>query len=378
MPDLVDRSERERAIFDKLGPVFIKTARRVQRDADRSAETDFEPLLLATAAALLPTLRGTYEAAGQTLAGQLQLAGKLDKGLRTASNEWAQARAIEVAQGVVDTTRAKLGAASNEIGQQVQRRQDQREREGLPMTPAEVEALSRGLWQPKLETTFGPQRVEAIAVTEVTGAATAGEEETTNFTRVALGLAALGLFFAGAAMALQPAGDQAATGQAGEIVDKMAEEGKEEAKRFAREKAKRELTRRKDAREVVKRYGGRAVEDSAEDLEQRGLGDRKLLTVWITEADGKVCWICGPLHLEPFDNWLMLLRRARDPRTGKGLPAAQIARILRQRGPSAHPRCRCHTDTEFVKFTTVDIDFARGKHRANQEALKRGGLKQTA
>lgn len=71
--------------------------------------------------------------------------------------QWSQARAVEVAQGFVDTSRAMVDTATAAWGEREQ-----------PPTQAEIDD--------RVESVFGPTRTEGIAITEVSNAVTDASE----------------------------------------------------------------------------------------------------------------------------------------------------------------------------------------------------------
>jgi hypothetical protein len=60
---------------------------------------------------------------------------------------------------------------------------------------------------------------------------------------------------------------------------------------------------------------------------------------WFTQADDRVCPVCGPLHRKIVDLWELVLSNTDSP--GR---AAALQSIRANGGPPAHVNCRCHAE----------------------------------
>lgn len=60
---------------------------------------------------------------------------------------------------------------------------------------------------------------------------------------------------------------------------------------------------------------------------------------WFTRQDDRVCPICGPLHLQPKEDWEQIIRGTAAPGWFEAIQA-----VRDNGGPTAHRRCRCWVD----------------------------------
>lgn len=313
MPDLEGREGRERAIQQQVMPLFARQAQEVQQAREQRREPEWEDFSLALAAALLPTLGATYEQAGTVLGAQLGL-DELGQGLQAGAAQWAGRRALDVARGVTDVSRERIQTAGPVIAREVAARRRRREREGLPLTDEEATAIAATALALRLGTVFGPNRAEVIAATEVTGAVTAGEEDTNNFVGTAIAVAgAVGLAGLAGAAAIQ-------------VADRVA---------------------RRTDQEAAERYTLPVVRRAAERVIDRREQNRRVLTIWVTEEDAAVCPICVPLNRRPQSQWRRIIKT--NPWLVRHkLVSKTLAQVRRQKGPPAHPNCRCWREVELV------------------------------
>jgi hypothetical protein len=146
----------EQALYDRLAPLFAQYGKRALRAMMTGGAIDLAKLPEELRAALVPAITEAVLERATALAGEI--GPDFDPApFSTAASQWARAYAGDLVQGIDETTRRVVQDATTRY-------------QSTPgMTREELEGL--------LRPAFGGRRAEAIAVTEVTRAASRGTQQ---------------------------------------------------------------------------------------------------------------------------------------------------------------------------------------------------------
>jgi len=161
MPDIPNRDELEAEIARRFSKLSAKQQRELMRllgnppNWGNVPQSFWETVAVDLNGALLPIITETYLDAAERMVAGLPISVDWDL-VNEGAVRWARQYTFELVRGITNTSRRAAQQAVSAFFEQ---------------------GLTFGDLETMLSRTFGPSRAEAIAVTEVTRAASEGEQE---------------------------------------------------------------------------------------------------------------------------------------------------------------------------------------------------------